>query len=169
MGGHEFRYATAAELGSWQHVMRVTYTDDQGNVFFYGIDPGHESGGMLYFPTPDEWLKMVPERMGQRPEIFRRLLAYVRRNPNLEGLVPSLTEPTFFAQWPDQKYLCRKHWLRLGNHSEPSDPHPWNAAAPRPRKERVAERPFERTLLRYRMLYWLLLGVVPAIVLKACA
>ena len=124
----KFEYASAANLRSHRHEALVTYTDDQGVLSFVGIDPGHESGGMLYFPTCLEWVAALPERVGQRQRIFSRLLEYVRRQSGLAGFVLSLTEPGFFVRWPEQRALARKHWDKLI--AKNSDPHPWDETRP---------------------------------------
>ena len=30
----------------------LKYEDAHGKLYFHGFEPGHESGGMLYFPDP---------------------------------------------------------------------------------------------------------------------
>jgi hypothetical protein len=105
----EIRYVSPAIVRSDDHVFALQHVDEQGELTFFGLESGHASGGMLYFPTVEEWDSFLPKRGGQRSRILERLFDYAsRKDSHLGFIVPSLLEPGYLARWPKERDLLRR-------------------------------------------------------------
>lgn len=89
----------------------LDYEDGQGTVSFRGFEEGHACGGMLYFPTLEQWDTWLPNRRGQRKRILVEILNFVRQNKKYHGyLERSLTDLGFLARWPrESNYLGTRY------------------------------------------------------------
>jgi len=84
----------------------LEYKDEQGTLMFNGFELGHACGGMLYFPTLEEWDSFLPDRRGQRKKILVNILEFVRKKKSFGYLERSLTDLGFHARWPkESNYL----------------------------------------------------------------
>jgi hypothetical protein len=103
----EFHYVSPSIVRCEDLEFAIEYEDAQGEILFSGFDRGHPSGGLLYFPTVEEWDLVFPRRRGQRETIRRRLIEYVLLTPLLNPIGASLSDPELFAAWPKELAYLR--------------------------------------------------------------
>ena len=105
----EIRYVSPSIVRCEDNEFALQYVDDQGELTFSGFEAGHASGGMLYFPTAEEWDAFLPKRGGQRSKVLERLFDFgSKKGGNFGFILPSLLEPGFFARWPKERDYLRK-------------------------------------------------------------
>jgi hypothetical protein len=80
---------SGAILQADEHTFCVFYKDRQGQMSFSGLSARHPSGGVIYFPKPEDWDRHHPGREGQRDLIFQRLREYLEKYP---GIAPNRIE-----------------------------------------------------------------------------
>src|SRR6187431_2489848 len=99
----EIRYVSPVILRSDDYKFALQHVDEQGELTFYGLESAHASGGMLYFPTAEEWDSYLPKRGGQRSKILERLFDFgMKKGGHFGFILPSLLEPNFFVRWPKE-------------------------------------------------------------------
>jgi len=105
---YNVRYVPAGIVRAADHECCIEYADEQGQLHFFGFDPAHESGGMLYFPTSEEWNDFRPDRLGQREIIKARIVAYVRATRWIGALERSLVDERIYERFPEAASYLRK-------------------------------------------------------------
>jgi hypothetical protein len=87
-------------IDAGDHDCGLVYEDERGQLYFSGFTDGHESGGMLYFPSAEEWAEWYPRWHGERDVIKSRILEHVRRDPRLSYFEHSLADEGFNSRFP---------------------------------------------------------------------
>jgi hypothetical protein len=114
---YKLQYVSPAIVRAEDEECCLIYKDDRGNIYLYGFTDQHSSGGLLYFPSQEEWDRLYPQRKGQRNLIKGRVLEYVRLDRWLRCFERSLTDETFCSR---HLYAVSKLRPRLPPERRPS-------------------------------------------------
>ena len=76
----KIRYVSPSIVRCGQYDFCLEYSEPGVSFCFNGVESGHKSGGMLYFPTAAEWDIKYPSLKGQRERIKNNIINYTRES-----------------------------------------------------------------------------------------
>ena len=128
--GYSIRYIPSGLLRAADFECCIEYADERGKLHFFGFEPSHESGGILYFPSRSEWIRCHPNRAGQRDHIKQRLISYIRGDQWIQALERSLVDDELLERFPGHSDILGKNWRPRPPRSAIAIAATWVALAP---------------------------------------
>src|SRR4051794_26391418 len=87
---YSIEYVSPTIVRGDQHDCYFVYKDSLGEIFFPGLETGHECGGLVYLPLPQEWNTRLSSWEGRREQVRTRISAYLSGENAKYKWIPAL-------------------------------------------------------------------------------
>ena len=86
------QYIPPTILRCGHYEFRLIYTEDEMELSFQGVGSGDESGGILHFPTHEQWDLKYPQWEGRRKRVKSNIIEYAKTIYDLSFLADFLLD-----------------------------------------------------------------------------